>query len=95
MGMYYSMYLWFQVEPVVKKGNELYVHHTLLYVCHDTENAHSSLFANEGMDCERGIARRYCTYVLSAWAVGGTVRNVHSKIHFAFCCVWCQLWVSF
>ena len=64
-----------QYEPVITPGNELNVHHVLIYSCKDINSTYDGV---QGNCYERDRPLPDCYDVVIAWAIGGEVR--HSDI---------------
>ena len=71
------VFLLFQVEPIIQKGNEGFVHHFLLYEC---DGNFVDKDFDQGVDCYNLANMPYAkcrdASVVAAWAVGGEVSNV-------------------
>ncbi|CAK8671526.1 unnamed protein product [Clavelina lepadiformis] len=70
-----------KIEPVVQAGNELHVHHILLYHCNnDVLQNSSNLLTNE--ECytpNMPQDLQDCGSVIHAWAIGGGVSSTANK----------------
>lgn len=66
-----------QWSPRIQPGNQLYVHHMIMYHC---SSLNETTDLGPGSDCAEG-AFRNCgsTSILAAWAVGGEVSVVHME----------------
>ena len=66
-----------QFEPYVQKGNEGFVHHMLVYECHDSFN---DSHYGPGFDCRdqanMPFTKCYFYSIVAAWAIGGEVRSL-------------------
>ena len=62
-----------QMSPIITKGNELNVHHIIVYSCMPSQNVSTSL-DNLNVDCQlKPRELWYCSVVFLAWAIGATV----------------------
>jgi hypothetical protein len=67
-----------QYEALVTPGNELNVHHFLLYRCKVNNPDQYDGKASTCYDKNRILP--YCSNMIAAWAIGGEVRNSLRKI---------------
>ena len=61
-----------QIGISITEGNTAFVHHTLIYLCSELDNA----LVGQGAECDSAhIAVQLCRtgYVFGTWARGGTV----------------------
>ena len=69
-----------QFEPIIRKGNEGFVHHFLLYEC---EGNFVESDYDQGADCKDLANMPYAkcrdASLVDAWAVGGEVRSISRR----------------
>lgn len=69
-----------QFEPYIEKGNEGFVHHLLIYECHNRGQFNDSVHYGPGFDCHdyanMPFLECYFYSVVAAWAVGAEVKSL-------------------
>lgn len=70
-------FFFFQYEPIITPGNELNVHHILIYHCSQDINPAQDGKTFECYTYERPQALQSCYLVFIAWAIGGGVNFIN------------------